>query len=139
MRSKGGGDEWDLKPIYRSLSAAYGWTYGEIDSHTLSEVQELFEGWAEYPPTNLLVKALVGGFGGGSAATPESSEIPPDILAKMQQSALQVLAVKAGPGLPILRGRDKGLPKAEPIFDVTEMQQKNVECLKRRALERTKL
>jgi len=125
-----GGDNgaWDIRPIYRSLTAAYGWTYAEIDSHTLAEVNELFEGWRDYPPTNLLVKALVEGFG-GKAATAESktpsADIPPAAMAAMQNSALAQIQVKAGPTLPVVRGRDPGLPKTPPIFDPEVLRAKN--------------
>lgn len=43
----------------------------------------------------------------------------------MQKSALAGIAAKAGPRLPIVRGADKGLPKAAPVFDLDEMRLRN--------------
>ena len=122
-----GNDKWDLKPIYRSLAAAYGWTYSEIDSHTLPEVRELFDGWSDHPPTNLLVKAIVEGLGGGKPKTYAPVDVPPEAFEQMQKSALAAIAVKAGPRVPIIHGKDKGLPKAAPIFDLDELRKRNAE------------
>ena len=91
----------------------------------MGEVKELFEGWGEYPPTNILVKALVEGFGGKTSSLPSQQEIPPAAMEEMQRSALAAIAIKAGPRLPIVRGKDKGLPKAPPVFDLDELRRRN--------------
>ena len=124
-----------MKPIYQSLAAAYGWTYGQIDEHTLLEVNELFKGWEDYPPTNILVKALVNGFGG--IKKPKVDEdgftIPSEAQDAMQRSAVGAIAAKADPRwLPVTRGRDRGLPKAAPVFDLTELRERNLEALRKR-------
>jgi len=106
------------------------------------EAQELFEGWVDHPPTNLLVKAIVEGFGGAKPKLAEGAwsadNIPPEAMQAMQNSALQQIAVKAGPTLPIQRGRDKGLPKAPPIFDEETMRQRNEEARARIEARRLK-
>ena len=38
---------------------------------------------------------------------------------------LMELSRKAGPALPILRGKDVGLPKRAPVFDFEQMKEKN--------------
>jgi hypothetical protein len=50
----------------------------------------------------------------------------------MQRSALQGIKEKAGPLLPIMRGRDPGLPKAPPVFDLDKMREKNIASLRKR-------
>ena len=129
-----------MKPIYRSLAAAYGWTYSEIDSHTLPEVNELFSGWDEHTPTHLLVKALVEGFGGGKISSPSppgsanpAYAVPLEAQAAMQTSVLNNIAAKAGPAMPILRGRDPGLPAKPPSFDLDELRERNLDILRKRA------
>lgn len=49
----------------------------------------------------------------------------------MQSATLTELAAKAGPNLPIIRGRDPDLPPA-PVFDLDEMRSRNQELLKKR-------
>jgi hypothetical protein len=126
----GSGDSWDLRPIYRRLCAAYGWTYLEIDQHTLLEVNELFEGWGDAPPTNLLLKAIIEGFGGkgqGRAEPPVSAvQTPQDV-----DSALQELASKAGPALPVMRGKDPALGRFKPVFDEDSLKAKNLSAQQR--------
>jgi hypothetical protein len=98
------------------------------------EVNELFSGWVDHPPTNILVKAIVEGLGGGRKAQidHETMDIPPDASAAMQRSALAGIASKAGPTLPVMRGRDLGLPTAQPVFDIDEMKRRNAEIMNRR-------
>ena len=128
------------------MTAAYGWTYSEIDSHTLIEVQELFDGWKDYTPTNILVKALVEGFCGKSKPEEEPfAELPPDAAKAMRQAALAEVARKAGPAIPIVRGKDRGLPQKAPVFDYEELRKRDEESQKRnnefrvkRALEKVK-
>ena len=115
-----GGGEWDLRPIYRSLAAAYGWTYSAIDEHTLAEVNDLFEGWNDSPPTNLLVRAIVEGLGGGRKPVFVQDQ------AQISDRDLTELASQAGKALPIQRGPDPGLPKAAPVFDLDLMRKKNL-------------
>jgi hypothetical protein len=106
----------------------------QIDQHTLPEVQELFAGWSEHTPTNILVKALVKGLGGEVNAPPAvSQEIPQHVFDAMQNSALAGIAAKAGPRLPITRGKDAGLPKSSPVFDFDELRERNKDVLRRRA------
>jgi hypothetical protein len=101
----------------------------------LPEVEDLFSGWEEFPPTNLLVKAIVEGLGGGHKTTAEGDfTVPPEALDAMQRSALSQISVKAGPQLPIVRGRDVGLPSAAPVFDLDTMRQRNQDRLKSRVL-----
>jgi hypothetical protein len=73
-----------------------------------------------------LVKALVEGFGGGvKTRIQEAVVIPPEATVAMQRSVLANIAAKAGSTLPVLQGRDSGLPRAQPIFDVDEMRKRN--------------
>jgi hypothetical protein len=116
--SSGGGGNWDLRPIYHSLAAAYGWTYREIDEHTLQEVNDLFSGWKDHPPVYVLVKAIVEGFGGGKKTDIEEKDID-----QLQRESRGLL--------PILRGtKDPGLPKSAPVFDLDQMRIKNQERIK---------
>jgi hypothetical protein len=90
----------------------------------------LFEGWAEHPPTNLLLQAIIDGLGGGSKAKPakpsaEQTEAESRAMAAMQQSALAEIQTKAGPSFPVMRGKDKGLPKAAPVFDENLLRERN--------------
>jgi hypothetical protein len=119
-RSGGGAEsDWDLKRLYQSLAAAYNWTYSQIDSHTLAEVKELFDGWEEYPPLGLLVKAIAEGLGGGKLkSVPGSSEV---------EANLENIRARAGPALPVISGRDIGLPKNAPVFDLETLRKRNTE------------
>ena len=83
------------------------------------------EGWDESPPTNILVKALVQGFGGTVSKPRPIEDIPPDKLKEMQESAMAGIRHKAGNRVPIIRGKDKGLPKTAPVFDVETLRQRN--------------
>ena len=97
------------------------------------EANELFTDWEEYPPTNLLVKAIVEGLGGG--AKPKENvdfAVPPEAMLAMQRSAAQAIVTKAGPRLPMVRGPDKGLPPTPPTFDLEEMRKRNVDVIQRR-------
>lgn len=100
-------------------------------------MNELFSGWNEYPPTNLLLKALVEGFGGGSKpqVEPERLDIPPEAALAMQRSAAAEISTRIGRGLPMVRGRDTGLPKAPPVFDIDEMRKRNEAIKNRRGLK----
>jgi hypothetical protein len=132
--------QWDIRPIYRSLAAAYGWTYSEIDSHTLFEVKELFSGWSDHPPTNILVRAIVEGLGGGKAsvASEDDFSVPQVAQDAMQRAATAAIAAKAGSRLPVIHGKDTGLPKAAPVFDLDILREKNIELLKKRRAEKGK-
>ena len=98
------------------------------------EVNELFLGWEDFPPTNLLLKALVEGFGGGKPAhrATEPLEIPPEAAQAMQDSAMAAIVAKAGSRLPIVRGRDPGLPKTPPVFDLEALRKRNAEATAKR-------
>jgi hypothetical protein len=101
----------------------------------LPEVEDLFSGWEEFPPTNLLVKAIVEGLGGGRKVTSsEDFTVPSEALDAMQRSALSQISAKAGPQLPVIRGADVGLPKTTPVFDLDTMRQRNQDRLKTRVL-----
>lgn len=105
-----------------------------MDEHTLAEVNELFEGWDEHPPTNILVKALVDGFSGKKPADVNSSsdvDMPPEAFKVMQASALEQIKHRAGNRVPVVRGKDPGLPKTAPIFDFDAMRAKNAERINR--------
>lgn len=105
-------------------------------------MNELFEGWSEYTPTNILVKAIVEGLGGGPKPKEEVDKdgfkVPVAAEYAMQRSAAQAIAAKAGSRLPVIQGRDKGLPQSAPIFDLDEMRKKNMEVLRRRTEEKLK-
>jgi hypothetical protein len=76
---------------------------------------------------------LVEGFGGGKKRSNELIDIPPEARDAMQTSAVAALATRADPKwLPITRGRDPGLPKAAPVFDLDELRRRNAEALKQR-------
>jgi hypothetical protein len=95
----------------------------------LLEVNELMLGWEDHTPTNILVKALLEGLGGGKAnKTPTADEfqqLAPEAMKAMQDSAMEAIVAKAGNRLPVTRGRDKGLPHRGPIFDVELLRDKN--------------
>jgi hypothetical protein len=97
----------------------------------LAEVNDLFVGWSEHPPTNILVKALVEGLGGGLRSSMPEENID-DVLAShpaanyaMQNAAVQAIAAQAGSRLPVTYGRDSGLPKTPPVFDIDKLREKN--------------
>lgn len=81
----------------------------------------MIEGWTEYPPLGILVKAIVVGFGGRPAAKSQQPQAAAD------DSVLTELSVKAGRALPVIRGKDSGLPQAKPMFDFEALKQKNAE------------
>ena len=101
----------------------------------MAEVNELFEGWEDYPPVSVTLKALAAGFGVGvkeNKVEEDGTFVPSEAQEAMQRSALQAIATKAGGRLPIMRGRDPGLPKAKPVFDLNELRNKNMDTLKRK-------
>ena len=60
------------------------------------------------------------------------AEVPSAAIDAMNQSALQYIASRAAPGsMPIKRGKDTGLPKKAPVFDIAEMRRRN-EAVSRR-------
>jgi hypothetical protein len=88
----------------------------------LGEVNELFTGWEEHPPVYVLVKAIVQGLGGGGAMpsheTIEEQTTDDQILSKLR-------AEVQGLSMPIVRGRDPGLPKSKVVTDLDQMREKN--------------
>jgi hypothetical protein len=54
----------------------------------------------------------------------------------MRQSALAEIQVKAGPRLPVMQGKDKGLPKTPPVFDENVLQERNKTLASRLKLKR---
>jgi hypothetical protein len=97
-------------------------------------VNELFQGWKDFPPTNLLVRALVEGFGGIKRTDgTKAIDIPPEAQDALQQSAVMAIASKADASwLPVTRGRDPGLPKTKPTFDIDELRKRNAAATRRR-------
>jgi len=94
----------------------------------LAEANELFEGWGEHPPTNLLVKAIVEGFGGtrpGPMGQTADVQMPPAAAEAMEKAALAEIRTKGAGRIPIIQGRDKGLPKAPPVFDLDKLRERN--------------
>ena len=82
------------------------------------------------------------GFGGwapasGASGPIDPKDIPADALKAMNDSVLQGLSSKAGRSLPVVRGKDRGLPKAAPVFDLEAMRQRN-EAIAKRIEERSK-
>jgi hypothetical protein len=97
----------------------------------------LFRQWADYPPTNILLKALLEGLGGTKSKVEveeqEATLGPNDpAFGEMQRAAAAAISMKAGRALPIMRGRDPGLPAAAPVFDESEMRKRNAEILRRK-------
>lgn len=87
-----------------------------------------------------MVKALVEGFGGGMKESgteeKESADITPEAMDAMQRSAAQAIAAKSGNRLPVMVGKDLGLPIAPPMFDLDEMRRRNEEVTRLRALRK---
>lgn len=100
------------------------------------EANELFEGWEDYPPVYLSVKAIVEGLGVGKKRTTEPNAMSPEdekiAFDSMQRSAMGAIAAKAGHRLPIIVGKDPGLPKMAPVFDFAELRKRNMEVAKGR-------
>lgn len=80
---------------------------------TLARANEYFDGWADNPPTYILVKSLVEAFG-GKAETPQISDRDISELGRL-----------AGPMLPIIHGRDEEIERMAPVFDFEEMKRRN--------------
>lgn len=80
----------------------------------------IFASWREYPPVNVLLKSLLEGLG----AKPEDPTVTPSELAELHK--------QVGSALPIIKGRDVGLPKSTPVFDLDEMRRKNQTLIKNR-------
>lgn len=89
-------------------------------------MNDLFRGWDEYPPTNLLVKAIVEGLGGCKAVAAPEVEMTSEAFEAMQNSAIAAIAAKAGSRLPVVQGRDRGLPNKAPVFDLDELRNRNM-------------
>lgn len=82
----------------------------------------------------VLVKALAEGFGVIAKPEPKADfDIPPEAMLAMQASAISAISTKAGPRLPVIKGRDKGLPKTPPTFDLDELRRRNADVSRRRA------
>ncbi len=97
----------------------------------MPEANELFEGWVDYPPTNILVKAIVGWTSGtGTKGVNGGAIMPPEAAEAMEKAALAEIQAKGAGRIPIVRGRDKGLPKAPPVFDVEAMRAHNTDVAK---------
>lgn len=75
-----------------------------------------------------MIASALGGFQKPrKAPTSLSPEDEKKAFAVMQESARTQIAKRADPRwLPILEGRDKGLPKAAPVFDIDEMRKRNL-------------
>lgn len=68
------------------------------------------------------------GLSGKKPDAPTEAEIPPAALEAMTKSAMSEIQAKAGTRLPIVRGRDRGLPKTPPAFDPDVMAQRSREA-----------
>lgn len=96
----------------------------------MAEANELFEGWSEHPPTNLLLKAIVEGLGGAQVPGSALPNVPPEAAEAMERAALAEIQAKGAGRIPIVRGRDKGLPKTPPVFDLDTMRAHNADVAK---------
>lgn len=56
----------------------------------------------------------------------------PEAFEAMQNSALGAITSKAGNRLPVMQGKDPGLPKAAPVFDLEELRKRNSDLMARR-------
>lgn len=81
----------------------------------------------------MILKGFIGGFGGNATEpkTKTADEIPVEAMTAMQNSVMREIAVKAGNRLPVTKGRDRGLPKAPPVFDLEALRAKNAEAVER--------
>jgi hypothetical protein len=70
--------------------------------------------------------------GGTKEDKSETIDMPPEAFEAMQASAVAAIAAKAGSRLPIVQGRDRGLPKAPPVFDIEEMKKRNEAGLRKK-------
>lgn len=87
----------------------------------MGEVNELFAGWEEHPPVYVLVKAIVQGLGGGGAM-PSRETIEEQII---DDQILNKLRAEVQGYMPVVRGRDPGLPKSKVVTDLDQMREKN--------------
>jgi hypothetical protein len=113
-------DPWDLKPLYRSLIRAYGWTYDEIDRRYMPELLDLVEDWKYNPPLVSLVEALVYGL---------SHTKKPRRLSKAESFDVNEFVRKTGGGVPNPDG-------TVAMFDLDEMRRRNAEALENRKQRR---
>lgn len=79
----------------------------------------------------VLVKAIVEGLGGARSA-PRELDMPAEAQEEMRRSALTQISAKAGSRLPILVGKDPGLPKQAPILDINLLRERNAELIRSR-------
>lgn len=101
------------------------------------EANELFEGWADEPPTNVLLNGIVRGFAGKGATTPSREQRALETggaITNVTDADLIKLSVEAGPALPVQRTKDIGLPKKAPVFDMLEMRKRNTDVIVRTTL-----
>lgn len=84
----------------------------------------MFDDWGENPPLYVLVKTLVEGLAGaGKPRTLASAAAK----AGIDEATLAKLRAEAGKALPQIKGRDPGLPKAAPVFDLDVLRRRNAE------------
>lgn len=103
---------------------------------TLPEANALFKGWDKEPPVYLSLKALLQGFvgaakGNGAPRTTAAITSNPDV-----DKTLSEISVKAGRAIPVLRGKDHGLPKTVPVFDFEELKRQGRERIIARMQQR---
>lgn len=99
-----------------------GWNLATIDDLTLPLVREITAEWNEAPPLVFLVDALVRGF--SSQSTSGAHPI--------SDSDIYKLVSEVGSALPVV-ARDPNLPKSAPVFDLSEMRQRNAMAIKNKA------
>ena len=82
------------------------------------------------------------GFGNVTISNkPKSNQdfvIPQNAQDQMRKSAMVKISTEFGTRLPVLLGKDQGLPKNKPIFDLAEMEKRNIDLRKQKAVERAK-
>lgn len=100
----------------------------------MPEINDLIGQWHDYPPTNLLLKALLDGLSGKAKPAAEAETVVrPDM---DQLRVISEISMKAGPHMPVVRGKDSGLPRTPPSFNVDELRQRNAEVLRRKAVSK---
>lgn len=93
---------------------------------TLAEANMYFRGWEESPPTFVLVRAIAEGLG-GEVRQPTEAEKAVEAAGADVERTLTEISVRSRGSVPVTRGKDLGLPKIPPAFDLDEMRRRNAE------------